>query len=75
MQEVARRDARDLGPDAGIVVLNLVVVPDGQAGGGGVQALQVGVGAMQGVAVAIARQGRRLFQIIGAHHLIGAIRS
>ncbi|MNI12003.1 hypothetical protein D3C73_651690 [compost metagenome] len=38
------------------------------------QALQVGVRLVQGVAVAIARQRRGFFEVVGAHHLVGAVR-
>ncbi|MNE80974.1 hypothetical protein D3C80_1775890 [compost metagenome] len=51
-----------------------MVVPYRQAGRGGVQALQVGVGAVQGVAVAIARQRRGFFQAVRAHDLSRALR-
>ena len=58
-----------VGPDAGIVVQHLMIVPDHQTGRRRVQALQVRVGPVQRIAVAIAGQGGGVLEPVRPHDI------
>ena len=64
----AREEAlgRALAEEAGVVVLHLMVVPGHDPGAGAVRGLQVGIGAVERVAVAVVGQRRGHRQRVGA---------
>lgn len=69
-QEGVDRNRRVLRPAVGVIVLYLVVVPGRHAGTAGMQRLQVRVGAVEGVAVAVASQIQALAAAVRAYDLV-----
>lgn len=69
-ERLRRRPLR--GGLGGVVVLDLVIVPGDDPGEGGVGGAQVRVAAVEGVAVAIAGQARRLARVVAADVAAGS---
>ena len=69
LEKLRHRHLRVLGPAVGVVILYLVIVPGHDAGGRGVKGLQVWIGLVQCVAVAVIAQALRIAAAVGTKHL------